>query len=102
MTDIVKFVFGEDEEWPNTSSQVFYVEIDPGDQEIDYASIEDAISSYTEAVCDGQYMHSTCLELIEDVIGSFGFEDYSVYSNKAYMDIITRRQNPEPSYVFMI
>lgn len=100
MTDIVKFVFIEDEELPlpHASSQVFYIEIDPGDQEIDYASIEDAISSYIGAGCDD----STCFALIEDVIGSFGFEDYSVYSDKAYMDIITRRQNQEPSYVFMI
>lgn len=100
MTDIVKFVFIKDEELPlpHASPQVFYVEIDPGDQEIDYASIEDAISSYIKAICDD----STCLELIEDVIGSFGFEDYSIYSSKAYMDIVMRRQNPEPSYIFMI
>lgn len=98
MTDIVKFVFTEDEELPHASPQVFYVEIDPGDQEIDYASIEDAITSYLNAVD----FDTTCMELIEDVIGSFGFEDYSVYSSKAYMDIVTRRQNPEPSYIFTI
>lgn len=81
---LVQFVFASDD--GSQPDAIIYAVITSGATPVDYAEIEDAISSYIDAVLDDVSVGYGYYKLVNDVLSSFNF-DYEIYT---------------PSYTFLI